>query len=98
HSIYPLTLHDALPISRIFNESNDQLLYLRNRNMFLSEISPGNPAPYNIPGGGAGQSPYQGFSKEGDVAVTQKYPSTRKEWCAFKDRKSTRLNSSHLGI
>ena len=69
--------------SRIFNESNDQLLYLRNRNMFLSEISPGNPAPYNIPGGGAGQSPYQGFSEVGDVAVTQKYPSTRKEWCAF---------------
>jgi hypothetical protein len=69
--------------SRIFNESNDQLLYLRNRNMYLSEISPGNPAPYNIPGGGADQSPYQGFSKVGDLAVTEKYPSTRKEWCAF---------------
>jgi len=69
--------------SRIFNESNDQLLYLRNRNMFLSEISPGNPAPYNIPGGGAGQSPYLGFSKVGDLAVTPNYPSTRKQWCAF---------------
>src|ERR1700674_1107526 len=48
--------------SRIFNESKDQLLFLRNRNMFLSEISPGDPAPYNISGGGAGQSPYEGFS------------------------------------
>jgi len=69
--------------SRDFNESNDQLLFLRNRNMFLSEISPGDPAPYNIAGGGAGQSPYNGFSTVGDLAVTKKYPSTRKEWCAF---------------
>jgi len=71
--------------SRIFNESNDQLLFLRNRNMFLTEISPGDPAPYNISGGGAGQSPYEGFSIVQNLATTSQYPSTRKEWCDFNN-------------
>jgi hypothetical protein len=71
--------------SRIFNESKDQLLFLRNRNMFLTEISPGDPAPYNISGGGAGQSPYEGFSIVQNLATTSQYPSTRKEWCDFNN-------------
>lgn len=68
--------------TRIFNESNDQLLFLRNRNLFLSDITPGNPAPYNIPGGGASRD-YDGFSQVGALAVSPNYPSSRKDWCEF---------------
>ena len=44
-------------ISVDFNESLDQLLFLRNRNLYLAEIGAGNPAPYNIAADGATQSP-----------------------------------------
>jgi hypothetical protein len=64
-----------------FNESSDQLLYLRNRNMYLNEIGAGAPAPYNIPNGGANQSPYQGFAAVQNLS--QPSPSTRLEWCKF---------------
>jgi hypothetical protein len=67
--------------SENFNESTDQLFFLRNRNQYLTEIGPGNPAPYNIPADGADQSPYQGFS---DVQnLVKKSPSTRLDWCKF---------------
>lgn len=69
--------------SRNFDETVNQLLYLRGRNIFISDISKTNPAPYNIPGGGATKSPYDGFTVAADVAVTKTYPSTRKEWCEF---------------
>lgn len=67
--------------SEIFNESADQLLFLRNRNMYLTEIGPGNPAPYNIPNDGADQSPYAGFSAVQNLV--KKSPTTRKGWCDF---------------
>ena len=60
--------------SENFNESTDQLFFLRNRNQYLTEIGPGNPAPYNIPFDGAAQSPYNGFSA---VQILQKSPTTR---------------------
>jgi hypothetical protein len=69
--------------SRDFDSTVNQLLYLRGRNIFLEDISKTNPAPYNIPGGGAAQSPYDGFNVVAELAVTKKYPSTRKEWCEF---------------
>jgi hypothetical protein len=72
-------------ISENFNESTDQLLFLRNRNMYLTEIGPGNPAPYNIPSGipdfGADQSPYNGFSSVQNLV--KKSPTTRRGWCEF---------------
>ncbi|HXP51173.1 MAG TPA: hypothetical protein VN922_14540 [Bacteroidia bacterium] len=68
--------------SRIFNEASDQLLFLRNRNMYLSEIGPGNPAPYNIPNDGANQSPYNGFNTVQNLSNTQKLD--RKGWCDFQ--------------
>ena len=72
-----------------FNESTDQLLFLRNRNLYLKEIRPGNPAPYNIAGDGATVTPYQGFAKVQDLVDS---PKTRREWCAFYDKgKLTKL-------
>jgi len=67
--------------SIIFNESSDQLLYLRNRNMYLNEIGPGAPAPYNIPNGGANRSPYQGFAAVQNLSLPS--PTTRLGWCKF---------------
>ena len=63
-----------------FDESSDQLLFLRNRNMYLNEIGPGAPAPYNIPADGAGQSPYAGFAAVQNLAAS---PTTRLGWCEF---------------
>lgn len=63
-----------------FNESTDQLLFLRNRNMYLNEIGTGAPAPYNIAADGAAQSPYNGFSAVQDLVDS---PTTRTGWCEF---------------
>jgi hypothetical protein len=63
-----------------FNEATDQLLFLRNRNMYLSEIGPGAPAPYNIKNDGAAQSPYKGFATVQNLTDS---PKTRLEWCKF---------------
>jgi hypothetical protein len=63
-----------------FNESTNQLLFLRNRNLYLNEINEGNPAPYNIPNDGAAKSPYDGFNA---VQNLIKSPTTRAEWCTF---------------
>jgi hypothetical protein len=77
------TVIDKLGLNDIsvnFNESLDQLLFLRNRNLYLNEIGPGAPAPYNIPADGATVSPYNGFSA---VQNLVNYPSTRLGWCEF---------------
>lgn len=66
-----------------FNESSDQLLFLRNRNMYLNEVGKGAPAPYNIANDGAAQSPYNGFAA---VQNLVKSPTTRLEWCKFYDK------------
>ncbi len=69
-----------------FNESSDQLLYLRSRNMYLNEIGLGAPAPYNIAGDLAAQSPYNGFSTVQNLSKTPnpKDPKyARLEWCKF---------------
>jgi hypothetical protein len=63
-----------------FNEATDQLLFLRNRNMYLSEIGRGAPAPYNIKNDGASQSPYNGFAAVQNLTDS---PKTRLEWCQF---------------
>ena len=67
--------------SENFNESTDQLFFLRNRNQYLTEIGPGNPVPYNIPNDGADQSPYNGFSAVQNLV--KKSPTTRIDWCKF---------------
>jgi hypothetical protein len=66
-----------------FNESSDQLLFLRNRNMYLNEITSGSPAPYNIPGDLAGQSPYNGFNAVQNLVKKSSTPTTRLGWCKF---------------
>ncbi|AYQ31260.1 hypothetical protein [Runella sp. SP2] len=66
-----------------FDESADPLYYLRHKNMYSSEISASNPAPYNIPNGGAAQTPFYGMNEVGKLAITQDYPKTRLDWLEF---------------
>lgn len=69
-----------------FNESTDQLLYLRSRNLYLSEINAGNPAPYSVNNNGQNQSPYNQFNLVQDLADTPNPKDPRKarlEWCKF---------------
>ncbi|HEX8736194.1 MAG TPA: hypothetical protein VF721_12775 [Pyrinomonadaceae bacterium] len=63
-----------------FNESSNQLLFLRNRNMYLNDIGAGAPAPYNLPAEGATQSPYNGFAAVQNLVNS---PTTRLGWCEF---------------
>jgi hypothetical protein len=63
-----------------FNESIDPLLFLRNRNMYINNIGPGDPAPYNIPADGASQSPFAGFAAVQNLVTS---PTTRLGWCEF---------------
>ncbi|WP_211330083.1 FAD-dependent oxidoreductase [Deminuibacter soli] len=67
-----------------FNESQNPLYYLRTKNMYLDEISSGNPAPYNASGFANAASPDSGFNTVESLAVTKhKGPKTRTEWCTF---------------
>src|SRR5205814_8781973 len=85
--IYPLSLHDALPISEPPEKPRGTRLRL------------GTPPPRSIgcrrsatPSGArpAPTNPLEGESRSGEDASLER----RKR----SDRKSTRLNSSHLGI
>jgi hypothetical protein len=78
------TVIEALHLSRYaipFNESSNPLFYLRRKHLYLNDISPTNPAPYNIPNGGAAQTPFAGMNTVSKLGVSGKM--TRKEWCEF---------------
>ena len=66
-----------------FDESSNALYCLRNKNFYLDEISPTNPPPYNITNQEESAAPDNGFSIVGSLAVTPKYPATRKDWYDF---------------
>lgn len=67
-----------------FNESTNPLYYLRTKNMYLSDITSSNPAPYNVDHYGATDSPDTGFATVENLAVTATTgPQTRAEWCDF---------------
>lgn len=70
-----------------FNESADPLLSLRAKNMYISDVSSNNPAPYNVNNYGGDVPPDDGFTVIQSVAITEKYgPKTRREWCAFYEK------------
>ena len=67
-----------------FNESTNPLFYLRTKNMYLSNITSANPAPYHVDHYGADDSPDTGFNIVEGLAGTQKtLPQTRTAWCEF---------------
>jgi hypothetical protein len=67
-----------------FNTSDNPLLYLRTKNMYLNAITSSNPAPYNVDHYGAADSPDTGFNTIEALAGTQAtLPQTRAEWCDF---------------
>jgi hypothetical protein len=68
-----------------FNESTNPLFYLRTKNMYLTDITSSNPAPYNVDHFGAATSPDNGFSVIQDLAMTPEEAKniTRAQWCEF---------------
>jgi hypothetical protein len=66
-----------------FNESANPLFYLRSKHLYLNQISAKDPAPYHVKNKGEDSPPDDGFAKVGDLAVTSKYPSSRREWYEF---------------
>lgn len=67
-----------------FNTSDNPLLYLRTKNMYLNDITSSNPAPYNVDHYGAADSPDTGFNVIEALAGTeQSLPQTRHQWCDF---------------
>ncbi len=70
-----------------FNESADPLLSLRTRNMYNSDVTSNNPAPYAADHYGADVAPDEGFTTI-ELAVRQEntLPTTRREWCTFYNK------------
>lgn len=67
-----------------FNVTNNQLFYLRGKNLYLNDITSSNPAPYNVANGGATTSPDQGFTVLQNLATTKPWAEfTRRDWCYF---------------
>lgn len=75
---------DLKKFSVPFNESTNPLFCLRTRNMYLSDFSSSNPAPYNVDHYGAAAQPDNGFAIVENLAVTATSgPQTRRQWCEF---------------
>lgn len=66
-----------------FNVTENTLYFLRNKNIYLNDISSTNPAPYNINNFGATVPPDNGFGVIETLAVPQGEAKTRMEWCKF---------------
>lgn len=81
-----------------FNESTNPLYYLRSKNMYLNEITSSNPAPYNVNNYGATDSPDTGFNLVGNIAITEKYPKTRLDWCDFYKNGSINIDMPESSI
>jgi hypothetical protein len=73
---------DSIP----FNESADPLMSLRSKNMYISDITSNQPAPYFANNYAEDAPPDDGFTTIQSVAITAtKGPTTRREWCKFYD-------------
>lgn len=67
-----------------FNESINPLFFLRNKQLYLNQISSTNPAPYDVKNNGACSEPDNGFSIVENLAVTNTTgPVTRTQWYDF---------------
>ncbi len=69
--------------SETFNETSNQLYYLRTRNLYLNGITSQNPAPYDTYQ--AATQPDNGFTVIQDLALTPAAAEskTRRQWCEF---------------
>lgn len=79
---------DSVP----FDESDNPLYYLRTRNMYLSDISSNNPAPYNADNYAASSAPDDGFNVVEQLAVTEEM--TRQQWCDFYQTGRINVNTA----
>ena len=69
-----------------FNEGSDPLLCLRQKNMYTSDITPDNAAPYNANNNLANAGPDEGFTDIEGVGINVSEgakPPTRNDWCDF---------------
>src|SRR5207249_12053142 len=92
--LYTLSLHDALPISELLQRHRAPLR-LRGR----GEDHPG-PLPGGPEGGGGGGGAGRAGGRGGALRAEGAHPraARRVEGIGREDRKSTRLNSSHVSI
>ena len=81
-----------------FDESSNALYCLRNRNIYLNDISPADPAPYNITNQGETAPPDNGFAIVGSLAVTPTSPGTRSEWYDFYRNGSIKVDMPSSSI
>jgi hypothetical protein len=101
HRMVTKTIEDLglNPVSVPFNVTDNQLLYLRGRNMYLNDIKPGNPAPYAVTNGGADQTPDTGFSTVEKLSFDEKdSPKTRAEWAKFYDTGTINVETSKNSV
>src|SRR5207249_12085285 len=93
-AIYTLSLHDALPISLVFSEA------ITNQNHLLAALQPSLPGQVmNGRGGGIGPG-LPGTLGAQLACPDRKVVGVCSDGAAMYsiDRKSTRLNSSHVSI
>ncbi|MBB4955493.1 hypothetical protein H4S14_003556 [Agrobacterium vitis] len=88
------------PHSVPFNVTDNQLLYLRGRNMYLNDIKSGNPAPYAVKNGGADQSPDTGFDDVERLSFPTESaaPKTRREWATFYNEGTINVETSENSV
>ncbi len=87
---------DSIP----FNESADPLMSLRAKNMYISEVSSNQPAPYNANNYNADGQPDDEFTVIQNVATLPDptSPQNRREWCHFYDHGKISLETGDSAI
>src|SRR5207253_9065638 len=98
HKIYNLSLHDALPILHVKIKMKKVTNYLKTAALAIALLA--SSAAYAVTG-----APVQGSANLKGKALMDKSDcnachqlEVKVVGPAFKDRKSTRLNSSHVAI
>src|SRR5207253_9244005 len=86
--LFPLSLHDALPISRYFRTRHSRWVHCPPLSITKTRIS--------YPNGGGGKRFPRSSGRR--VRPLSAIPTRLSPAVCLKDRKSTRLNSSHVAI
>ncbi|MBC7865305.1 MAG: hypothetical protein IAF38_20180, partial [Bacteroidia bacterium] len=87
-------------VSVPFNETANQLYYLRSINMYLNNISSQDPAPYNADHYAEADSPYNGFTTIENLAVTPTaaLKMSRRDWCKFYQKGTIKVDTGDASV
>src|SRR5205807_8513573 len=91
--LYPLSLHDALPIFHVRVRQNDNVVLCPS--LALHAFAAGGGARVNVLGNGRGTHKADGAHLR---MIAKRVDDLAAAVDEIQDRKSTRLNSSHLVI